>query len=441
MSTDQQQKPKDTLGRKALRIGIGLVFGVILPLAVLGGGAYLAYTLMQTAPQAERSKGGAGRAEQARLVEILKLQTSDEQVTVEAMGTVRPARIVSVQPRVGGAITSIARELEPGGVFDEGDEMLSIDTADFELAILQREADVSQARSDLEIEQGQQQVAREEFALLGRSIPDGQQGLVLREPQLARAKAQIAAAEAALKEALLDLDRTKVKAPFNSMVQEENAEVGAIASTSSMIAQLVGTDRFWVELSVPVDMLRWIEIPTMNSGQGSEVRIYDSAAWGADTFRTGYVDRFTATLDEESRMARLLISVSDPLALEEENRGKPPLLLGSYVRAEIAGLTLSDAIAIPRADLHEGDTVWIKDADNRLRIQSVDVAWRGRDEVLVLDGLKSGVDLVTTSLSAPVEGMLLRTDDLTEAPTSTGEESATQAKADDPTTDTVEEDI
>ncbi len=107
-------------------------------------------------------------------------------------------------------------------------------------------------------------------------------------------------------------------------------------------------------------------------------------------------------------MARLLVSVPSPLE-SPEGRTLPPLLLGSYVRAEIIGRAARDVFAVPREYIRNGNQVWLMDEQNRLRIRTVQTVFRGPETVYIRSGLKDGQRIVTTDLSSPVEGMLLRT--------------------------------
>ena len=96
---------------------------------------------------------------QARLVETQPLVIGSARTRIDAMGTVVPAESVTLQPQVGGEIVFVSDDLEPGGLFSTGDELLRIDPRDYELAVLQRESEVAQAQSTLRLEQGQQTIA------------------------------------------------------------------------------------------------------------------------------------------------------------------------------------------------------------------------------------------------------------------------------------------
>lgn len=401
------EQTKPSLGTRLLRFIMGLLFGVLIPGALLGAGIYGAIYLMETAPQAQRQSGPG--EEVGRLIETLQIRAADHEIVVETMGLVTPARRVSIRPRVEGEIVSIHPDLELGGFIPAGEVLLELDASDYRLAILQAKAQVAQMESALRLEMGQQEVAREEFELLGAAISEDQSGLVLRQPQLDSAQANLDRARAALEAAELDLERTRLRAPFNSLVLEDRAETGAIAGRNEALAELVGTDRFWVELSVPVDHLRWVQLPDRDGEGGSLVRLFDRTAWEPDQYREGRVIRFGARVDEKSRMATLVVGVEDPLALEPENEGKPRLLLGSYVTGLIEGASVPRAIALRREHLRENSTVWVMNDENRLAILPVDVIWRGRTQVVLSGGLLDGERIVTSNLSAPVEGMKLRT--------------------------------
>ena len=74
---------------------------------------------------------------------------------------------------------------------------------------------------------------------------------------------------------------------------------------------------------------------------------------------------------------------------------------------EIEGPSIDGLIELPRAWLHNDDTVYVF-ADGRLQIRQVEVAWRQPDSVLIAAGLEAGDKVVNSPLATPVEGMKLR---------------------------------
>ena len=245
--------------------------------------------------------------------------------------------------------------------------------------------------------------------MLDDIIQDQDQELILRKPHLEEAQASLEAAEAALASAQLDVERCTVNAPFNAVIQDKFVDVGAQVTTASPLLKIMGADEYWVEALVPVNQLEWITIPKNNHQAGSTAKIFDSV-WQPDTYREGVVIRLLGQLEEQGRLAQVLVSVKDPLALESDSSDVPPVLVDSYVRVEIEGKTLSNIFPINRDYLHDGDNVWIMDETDCLKILPVHVVFRDKETVYLSNGLHDGDRIVTTDISAPVEGMLLRLD-------------------------------
>ncbi len=369
-----------------------------LPLIVLAGAVAAWFALVRTPPQTKPKPS----ERPATLVEVETVEPQDEVVKIEALGTVRPAQQIELLPRVGGEVLSVSDDFAPGGLFEKGATLLTIDPLDYELAKRAAEKTVAEARMAQRVEEGAQTVAKEDYELLGDVVTEKDRDLVLRQPQLAMARATLEAAEAGLERAETDLARTKVVAPFNAIVQGRPVNAGARVSPTTPLATLIGTDAYWIEATLPVSQLQWIEVP------GAQATIRDEAAWGVKKSRTGRVRGLAAGLEEQGRLAQLIVEVSDPLGLADPSQ--PRMLIGSLVRVEFTGRELENVMRLPQDLVHEGDHVWVLAPDGTLDIREVEVALRERDHVVVTGGLQAGERIVTTNLPAPVQGMALRTE-------------------------------
>ncbi|MGP1347018.1 MAG: hypothetical protein ACTS3F_10185, partial [Phycisphaerales bacterium] len=98
------------------------------------------------------------------------------------------------------------------------------------------------------------------------------------------------------------------------------------------------------------------------------------------------------------------ISDSNPA----QDHHTPELLLDSFVEVVIHARSLPNAIVIDRALVREGDVAWVMNEDDRLETRKLTIAYRGRDQVYVTDGLDDGDRVIRTNLNTPVNGMLLR---------------------------------
>jgi RND family efflux transporter MFP subunit len=352
-------------------------------------------------------------------VTVSELQHSTEQVRVTAQGTVTPARQVQVRPEVSGRIVEMSSKLMPGGTFPKGAVLARIDARDYEARLAAQRDQVAQATLRLEQERARQSVARQEWELLEDSIPADQanRDLALRIPQIESAFASLAAARSGLAKAELDLERCTLTAPFNAQVLRENVDPGQVVNPQTEVAMLAGTDQYWVQVSVPVEYLSWIEIPA-SGGDGSPVTIIQKTGAG-DITRQGQVIRLLGDLDPAGRLARLLVSIDDPLN-RRSNNGQLPLLIGSYVTVEILGRTMENVMVIPRSAIRDLDGasalnggnregIWLMNGEDRLDIVPVEVAWRTLDTVYIRNGLEDGARLVISNIPTPAQGMKLST--------------------------------
>jgi RND family efflux transporter MFP subunit len=287
-----------------------------------------------------------------------------------------------------------------------------IDPRDYQIAVEQRAADLNRTRLEQQVEGTRAEVAQREWQLFNDGnrefTPEGR-ALALREPQLENAEVSVRAANSAVRRAQLDLRRTTLTAPFNAFVQAEAVDVGQVVGPNSQLATLVGTDAFWIRVSVPVAHLAHVKVPGFNSTEGSRAVITQRV--GEELVRrNGRVVRLFGDLDPAGQMARLLVEVTDPFGFGEDSETSLPLLLGAYVTIDVEATPVRAAIQVPRYALREGDRAFVVDRDNQLEVRDVVVAWRMEDSVLVTEGLLPGDRVITSRLAQPVSGMALRVD-------------------------------
>lgn len=368
------------------------------PAGITMAGLFVAVVMVIAAPSAERSEPPAT----VTSVEVITAQPTSLPARIEATGVVVPARDVSITPEVSGKLVSLSDQLLPGGRFARGSVMARIDPRDYELSVDQERSRVQQSELELEIEQGRGAVAEREWELLGdgRSIDEAR--LALRKPQLATAERNLEAASSGLERAELGLQRTVLRAPFNAMVVTESAEVGQLVGPTAPIARLVGTDEAWVQVSIPVHKLAVLALPGPDGEAGSPARVTHDLGDGGTVQRQGEVLQLIPELDPDTRTARVLVSIPDPMGGDGL-----PLLPGAFVGVTLHGATLDDVIVVPRGAVFEGDSVWIADADDRLARRDVEVGWRADESLFVTAGLLAGDRIVVTPPPLPIEGMAL----------------------------------
>ena len=139
---------------------------------------------------------------------------------------------------------------------------------------------------------------------------------------------------------------------------------------------------------------------------GSTATVISGSGKNANAIK-GEVIRLLPGLEEDGRMARVLIQIKDPLNLQGDPQRKP-LLLGSYVNVSIDAGELTDSYAIPRSAFRDDAKLWVLGENGALDIREVAPVWRDENTIYLQDGLKPGEQVVLTTLSAPVAGMKLQ---------------------------------
>lgn len=368
----------------------------------LGAAGYLAMT--KSAPKPKKRPP----ARMVPLVQVQEIFPETHRVAIQAMGTVVPAKELTLKSRVAGEIIDIHPEFTEGGLIRKGEQIIRIDDLDYQLVAAQKQSAVADADYELKLELGRQDVAKREWELLNgdNPAPEADAELALRKPHLKKARSDLRAANAELQAARLQLSRTRITAPFNSIVRSTHVENGSQVAAQENLATLVGTDEYWVQVSVPVDRLKWIDVPSSRQHQGATAKI----TYHGDAVRTGRVVKLLSDLEAEGRMARLVVSIQDPLGLKSADGKKPAILIGEYVRVEIQGGAIEGAFRIPRTALRDNTHIWLADPDGKLEVREVRTLWRDSKTVLIKDGLEPGARLIVSDLATPVPGMAVNTE-------------------------------
>jgi RND family efflux transporter MFP subunit len=383
---------------------MGPVKTLIISAAIIVAGVVVTALIFMTEPKAKR--GGAVK-ETAMLVEVITPAHGDFNPDIAAIGVVLASRDIMLKPQVAGEVIALSEDFTPGGFAQRGAVLFRIDPSDYRNTLRQKRSELLQATADLNIEQGRQNVAKKDYQLFDGELSKENEALILRKPQLDTAKSKVEAARAAVSQAELELSRTVVKAPFDAHVIDRHINVGSQVSRGENAGRLVGIDTYWVETTLPLSKTRWLRFPEGKGVKGSEVRIRNRSAWEEDEHRIGHLFRFIGSLEQETRLARVLVSVEDPMAKLDASSGLPPLVIGSFVEVSIRGDAIPDVIRLKRDYLRKGNTVWVM-KDGKLNIRDVDILLQDKVYAYISGGLDKDDKIVTTNLSRVVEGEPLR---------------------------------
>lgn len=336
------------------------------------------------------------------IVKTTPVALSTYPIKIEVMGHVVAARKAALKARVSGEIIKVSDEFIPGGLLKAQEEILHIDPSGYILDVKVKKAALSQVRAVLTLELGQQAIAKDELKIIeqstGRKLANSD--LALRKPQLAQARANVESAKANLALSDLNLTRTTLKAPFNALVSMRATDQGNVISPQDTLATLVSTDEFWIDAEIPVHNLRWLVLP-QGEKAGSTAHITLDGGRGE---RTGALIKTTGSLNQQSHLAAVIISVRDPLLLEATNALKSPMILGDYVKVTLMGRKLSNTARILQSHLRNNNTIWLERGE-KLIIQPIEIAYADRQYAYISKGLKHGDKIVTSNIITPIHGM------------------------------------
>jgi membrane fusion protein, multidrug efflux system len=380
------------------------IYRVLLPLAVLLLAGLLTWLMVRSRPEVQLTP----REVTLPLVRAMEVPRSEHRFLVHAQGTVTPRTEIHMAAEVAGRVVQVSDTFADGGFFEAGETLLELDRRDYELAVTRAQAGLAQAEVRLQREEAEAEVARQEWATLG----EGQGGaLLLREPQLAEARAGVASARAILEAAMLDLERCRIQAPFAGRVRTKRADIGQFVARGEVVARVYAVDYVEVRLPLPLEDLGYLELPVPYRGEtagreGPSVRLRASVGGRRHEWE-GRIVRTEGEIDPRTRMLTAVARVDDPYA-RSQDWSRPPLAVGLFVDAEIEGRAAGQVRLAPRAAVRLDGRLMVVDRDNRLRFRRVEILRMEGEWVVFEEGLELGDRVCLTPLEIAVDGMEVR---------------------------------
>ncbi|MDE2928314.1 MAG: efflux RND transporter periplasmic adaptor subunit [Acidobacteriota bacterium] len=380
---------------------IKLLLKVLLPVATLAVASAWAWKIFNDRPVVETRPPEIP----VPVIRAVPAELQTLRLTVGSQGTVAPRTQTTLFPEIAGRVLQVSPSLADGGFFEAGAELLRIDPTDYQLQVVQAEAQIAQAQLSLETEEAQAEVARKEWQSLGNGEASP---LLRRVPQIARARAALSSAQAALAQAERNLEKTRISAPFAGRVLRKNVDIGQYVTPGTSMATIYSVDYAEIRLPLPDEELAYVDLPLSYRGDASQQRqpvVRLRSEFGQRNHSwAGRIVRTDGTIDPQTRMIHAIAQVADPYG-RGPDPDRPPLAVGMFVEAEIQGRLMRDVVALPRAALRGEDQVLVVDPESKLRFRRVNVVRLERERVLIDSGLKEGELVSLATLTTVVDGM------------------------------------
>lgn len=390
-----KQKTRLDRQRKMVR---NKIFKIMAPIAVIAMAIVGVQVLNATKPEPEKTDDGP------RPVSLFveSVQKDDLALTVDTSGEVRPRTEIDLVAQVSGRIVSVSPNFVAGGSIESGATLIKIEDTDYRMALRQAEAQVAGARTQVELSEASAEIAKRNWddSIVGKPTP-----LAMKLPQLAEARANLRAAEAALESARLNLARTNVSVPFDGRVRTKGADLGQYVTTGTPLGRVYSTDIAEIRLALTDAQMATLGLPfgfEANDGNGPRV-VFDARVAGRTRTWEGRIVRTDAAMDSATRVLYATAEVAEPYGAGADNG--MPMAIGLYVNARIDGSELTNVLVIPRSALRSADKVYVVAEDGTLDIRTVETSYTDRDRVVITRGLSEGEQVVVSTVRSPRQGM------------------------------------
>ncbi len=323
-------------------------------------------------------------------VSVLTITPRDVPVTYEYAARISAYRNVQVRARVGGIL--LRRNFVEGTQVQAGDVLFEIDPAPYQAELEKAQAQVAQAVADY-----QQSIRDADRA--DQLVQQKVQSASVRDSAFATRdlkKAVVAAAQAQLRTAELNLGYTKVTAPISGITSQEQVSEGSLIGTdasSSLLTAITQLDPVYVNFSftdteaAEINRLRAERSATGADADRLKIKILFGDGQAYD--HEGTIDFTSSSLDTETGTLGSRAVVDNP-----DHR----LIPGQFVRATILDIHVKDGVTIPKAALLQGPQsqfVYVVGKDDVVEVRPVTVARELENEWLISQGLNEGDRVIT----------------------------------------------
>lgn len=353
---------------------------VSIPLVIITATAIMIYIIFANPPQMKKEIAKASKIQ----VEIKKLNKEKFQVSLDSYGTAQASTKTTLTSQVSGKIVFINENFKNGAYFKKGDLLVQIEDEDYKADVKIANAQLILAKQTLLEEQAKAKQAKEDWTKF--NIDEKPDDLVLRVPQLQSAMATVEAKEADLQKAKLNLNRTKILAPYDGRVIEKSISIAQVISNNAQIGTIFSNDSIEVRLPIKNKDLNLIDI-----NLDAKVEFISKLS---NKIYEGKIVRSESTIDENTKQLYLIAQIDKNIS---------NLKMGEYLKAKIEAKKLENVIVIPNETIYQSSYVYVQ-KNGILEKRLIEIAWQNDEFAVISKGLEENDNLVLTTLGSVKSG-------------------------------------
>lgn len=319
-------------------------------------------------------------------VTVLEVQPQEIMLSSTLPGRVVAAAVAEVRPQVNGIITE--RFFTEGSPIKQGAVLYKIDSATYEATVAQAEAAVAQARAQSKAAASEAIRIQE---LKQRNVSTQRE---VDEAVAARdvAAATIAVAEAQLKSALIELDRTTIVAPLSGEIGLAMTTRGALvtASQADPLAIIRNIDSVYVDVTASASsVLKWRRDNLDLDWRKTERQVTLKLADGEIYPETGLLTAAEPQVDMQTGVVVLRMQFPNPDKL---------LLPGTYVKVDVQTQLIDNIFLVPQnavsRDRQGKPTALVVNDEDTIELRQLSILQARGNQWIVEKGLNAGDRIV-----------------------------------------------
>lgn len=363
--------------------------------------AAMAVTMVMAVTGCAKKEQQAGP--QATLVKTMKVITRTTPIVYDYTGFVEATQEMNLAPQVTGQI--IAKNFKGGDTVQAGQVLYEIDPRTYRANLLSAEGNLASARAAL----ANAEMDAERYTKLYEQNAVSKQMLDNAVTARDQARASVTALEGLLLNAQINMEETKVTAPFTGRTDTSSVEVGNyVEAGKTTLTKISNTDPVFVKFSISEP--EYLTLAAANTGGGAALDNLTAVLANGETYDVkGQVTEVNRGISDNTGTLTIKATFQNP---------NKKLLPGMFAHIQATGGVRDNALLIPQrsvAELMYKKFVYIVGNDNKVIMKEIKLGQTVGRLVMVNSGLTGEETLVVEGVGKMRQGALVAPQPMTEA--------------------------
>ena len=347
---------------------------------------------------------------QATLVRTMKVITRTTPIVYDYTGFVEATQEMNLAPQVTGQI--VGKYFKGGDTVQAGQVLYEIDPRTYKANLLSAEGNLASARATL----ANAEMDAERYTKLYEQNAVSKQMLDNAVTARDQARASVKALEGLLLNAQINMEETKVTAPFTGRTDTSSLEVGNyVAAGQSVLTKISNTDPVFVKFSIAEP--EYLTLAAASDGNGAALDNLSAVLANGETYGLkGKVAEVNRGISDNTGTLTIKATFQNP---------KKELLPGMFAHIQATGGVRENALLIPQRSVTElmyKNFVYVVGADNKVIMKEIKLGQKVGRLIMVNGGLTGEETLVVEGVGKMRQGALVNPQPMTEADLNTVEE-------------------